>query len=297
MGEIIYRDYDRTALDQQLNLRARWPEYETYFTRWADSSEAARSSLDCKPDLAYGDSEGQRLDFFPALPLSDGGMHAPLLVFIHGGYWQSLDKSDFSYLAQTFVERGVAFAALNYDLAPEVSLGDMVTQIGTAMAWIHGNATRNRVDRERLYLAGHSSGGHLTAMALSMDWGAKHDLPQDVIKGGVSVSGIYDLEPIMLSYQQPVLKLDAKQVESLSPIRNLPSEAPPLLCAVGAEEMPEFLVQQSEFVAAWGAAGNPVRAIELPGANHFTAVDCLSDPDHPLGKAVLDMIFDRAAEA
>ena len=295
----LYRGWDRAEIDRQLNLRERWPEHGEYFSRWARDSAAVRARLEVCPDLAYGDTSGQRLDLFPlpsAMPRPVAG--APLLVFIHGGYWQSLAKSDFSYLAPAFLEAGIAFAALESDLAPKVGIPEIVTQIRRAIAWLADHGDRYGIDRERLYVAGHSAGGHLAAMALSTDWRRAGEefagQPADLVKGACSISGVYDLEPLRLSYHQAVLKLDPGTARAMSPLHGIPHSAGNLICAVGATETEEFLRQQEEFVAAWRAAGLPARVVDLPGLNHFSALDALGNRDHPLFAAVRDLVLGKA---
>ena len=209
MSEYLYRGMDREEIDRQLNLRARWPEHEEYFARWARESAKARARLEARLDLAYGASEGRRLDIFP-VPAAP--RPAPLMAFLHGGYWQSLDKGDFSYLAPAYVEAGIAFASLNYDLAPKVGVGEIVAQTRAALLWLARNGTEHGVDPERIFVAGHSAGGHLAVMALMTDWpaeaGAAGGIPADLVKGACSVSGVYDLEPLRLSYHQEILGLD-----------------------------------------------------------------------------------------
>ena len=296
MTESLYRDYDQDGLDAQLNLRARWPDHPQYFTRWATDSRAARESLTCALDLSYGPTAGQSLDLFPS-PVPA----APLLAFIHGGYWQALDKGDFSYLAPPFVGAGIAYASLNYDLAPAASIGTIVEQIEAALVWLYRNAADHGVDPERIFVAGHSAGGHLAACALSADW-AVHDsvvqggLPADLVKGACSVSGVYELEAIRLSYHQEVVKLDPETVARHSPQRQLPTRSGPLICAVGSAETEEFLRQQDEYLAARRAAGLPSQVVELPERNHFSAIDALGERDHPLFHAVCDMISPRGRE-
>lgn len=286
MAEAIYRDYDRAELDAQLNNRARVPDHEAHLARWSRDSEAVRARLACRLDIACGPSDGETLDLFPAE--ADGP--APLLAFIHGGYWQKLSKSDFSYLAPAFVEAGIAYASIDYDLVPAVSIGEIVAQIRRATAWLaRGSAAE--VDPARIYLAGHSAGGHLVAMAMLGDWPEAEGLSSHPVKGGCSVSGLYELEPLRLSYQQEVLKLDPDQVAALSPQRHPPGPVGPLICAVGAIESQEFLDQQADFVAAWRLAGAALTEVPLPGRDHFTAVDALGDPNQPLFQAVRDLIL------
>jgi len=285
----VYRDYDQAALDGQLNLRARWPEHAEIFARWAEQSAAVRRRLGGRIDLPYGPSDGQKLDLFvPA-----GGGRAPLLVFIHGGYWQSLDKEDFSYLAAPYVAAGMAFASLNYDLAPAVSVEQIVAQVRTALAWLYRNAGDLGVDPDRLYVSGHSAGGHLTAMALATDWaaGGQAGLPADLVKGGCSISGVYDLEPVRLSYHQAVLNLNPEMARRLTPLGDLPKRAGPMILAVGSEETDEFLRQQDNYAAAWRDAGLALQVVDLPGRNHFTAVDALGETDHALFAAVSALVL------
>ncbi len=286
----VFRGYDQAALDAQLNLRARWPEHPDYFARWAADSAAVRERLHGRLDLAYGPSAPETLDLFPAA----GGTPAPLLAFIHGGYWQALDKSDYSYLAPAFVDRGFAYASLNYGLAPDTSIGTMIDQIRRALAWLYRQAEAHNIDRQRLVVAGHSAGGHLAAMALATDWPAlAPDLPPGLLAGGCSVSGVYDLEPVRLSYHNAILGIAAEEAAGWSPLRCLPAAAPPLILAVGAGETDEFLRQQAEFAEAWRQRGLSSRQVPLPGLHHFSAVDALGDTGHPLYVAVQQMLLGR----
>ncbi len=278
MSEGLYRGLSLSEIDSQLNLRARWPEHAEFFARWARDSAEVRARLGGGFDLAYGDTAGQRLDLFPAL-----GGGAPLLAFVHGGYWQSLDKGDFSYLAPAFVDEGIAFASLNHDLAPAIGIAEMVGQIRRAVLWLVRHGAAHGIDPERIFIAGHSAGGHLALMTLL-------DAP---VKGGCSISGVYELEPLRLSYHQEILDLDHETVQAMSPLRNLPGRAGPLICAVGSVETEEFLRQQEELVAAWGSAGLDARVVDLPGRHHFSAVDALGEQAHPLFQAVRDLVLGR----
>ncbi|MDX1710977.1 MAG: alpha/beta hydrolase [Rhodovibrionaceae bacterium] len=292
MDKPIYRDWNRGQLDAQLNLRARWPEHAVFFEKWAATSRKLREDLPVRTDLAYGSSSGERLDLF----VPEGAQEAPLHVFIHGGYWQSLDKSDFSFLAPDYLERGIAFASLNYDLAPKARVGEMVMQVRRAVAWLHRNAGKHRIDAGRIFVSGHSAGGHLAAMTLLSDWAA-FDLPADTVKGVCAVSGIYELEPIRLSYHQPVVQLTPEDVDALSPLRNQPASATPLVLAVGGEETEEFHLQQAELAERWSAAGVPLAEISVPGRHHFDIVEDLGDPGQALGAAMFGLIQSGAVSA
>ena len=209
-----------------------------------------------------------------------GAKNAPLLAFIHGGYWQSLDKRDFGYLAPPFLAAGIGFASINYDLAPAVAVETIVEQTAGALGWLLRNAAAHGLDPERVVVAGHSAGGHLAAMAVA------RGLP---LHGACSVSGVYDLEPMRLSYHQDTLDLSAAEVARISPLRLSPLSRIPVICAAGSEETQEFLDQQAELVAAWRGAGADLRVVDLPGRDHFTAIEALGETDHPLFQAVRDL--------
>jgi len=284
----VFRDYDQAELDKQLNLRARWPDHPQFFERWARDSAATRQRLSGHLDLAYGDSAAEKLDIFPA----GSGEAAPLLAFIHGGYWQALDKGDYSYLAPPFVEAGIAFASLNYGLAPDCKIGGMIDQVRRALAWLYSNAADYGIDPSRIVVAGHSAGGHLAAMALSTDWPAFDPaLPADLLAGGCSISGIYDLEPVRLSYHNQLLGIGPEEAGPWSPLLNLPDRAAPLLLAVGSEETGEFLRQQAEYAAAWQGRGLALDEVAMEGLHHFTAVDALGDPTQGLYEAVRQLLI------
>jgi len=283
----VFRDYDQAELDRQLNLRARWPEHPQYFERWATDSAAARARVGGDLDVAYGTDPSETLDFFPAR----GGTPAPLLAFIHGGYWQALDKGDYSYMAPAFVEDGVAFASLNYGLAPATKIGSMIVQVRRALAWLYRHAGALGIDGSRIVVAGHSAGGHLAAMAAATDWPAlEAGLPAGLLAGAVPISGVYDLEPIRLSYNNKVLGIAAGEAAPWSPLRHLPARAVPMVLAVGSEETGEFLRQQAEYVTALTARGLAVREVDMTGRNHFSAVDALAERGHALHDAVQQLL-------
>lgn len=286
-GVAVFRDYDQAALDRQLNLRARWPDHPQFFSRWARDSAAVRERLPGHLDLAYGDSPAERLDLFPAA----GGTPAPLLAFIHGGYWQALDKGDYSYMAPAFNDTGVAFASLNYGLAPATTIGEMIEQVRRALAWLHHHAGDYGIDPARIVVAGHSAGGHLAAMAAATDWPAvEAGLPAGLLAGACSISGVYDLEPIRLSYHNQVLHIAPEESVPWSPLHGLPGDAPPLLLAVGSEETGEFLRQHAEYAAAWQGHGLPLVEVDMTGLHHFTAVDALADRGHALHAAMQQLL-------
>ncbi len=288
MSDRVYLDYDQAQLDAQINLRARWPEHEAYFAKWAAESAAFRAERPGRLDLRYGPTAGQSLDLFPV-----AGEHpAPLIAFIHGGYWQALDKSDYSYLGAAFLDQGIAYASLNYDLAPETRIGEMVTQIRRAFAWLQAEALELGIDPQRILALGHSAGGHLAAMALATDWQTAVGMANPALAAAGSISGIYDLEPMRLCYQQPVLQIDPATVREMSPLRISPPPGVRLVCAVGGEETDEFLRQQKAFAADWRRQGAQVEEQVIEAETHFSILDLLLAPAHPLTARLIALAVD-----
>jgi arylformamidase len=277
-----YGGYDRAGLDAQYNLRARHADAQVYIDRYTARSAETRTHLKCRLDVAYGPSEPERLDIFPA-----ARANAAVQVFIHGGYWQALDCRDFDFIAEGFVPQGAATVVVNYALAPNAGMDEIVRQNRAALAWVWRNARSFGGDPARIFVSGHSAGGHMTAMMATTDWRAFDPaLPRDLVKGGCAISGIYELEPIRLCYLNDKLQMNAAVAAHNSPIRHLPAVAPPLILCVGAEETAEFLRQQQAFAAAWTASGHALEIVSAPGLQHFSVVEELARPGSPLNRAV-----------
>jgi arylformamidase len=271
--------------EREYNARATIPDHPQIFARWAQQAAATRRLRACLLDLPYGTTAGEKLDLFPAR--NDA---APLLVFIHGGFWRSLDKSDFSWIAPPYVARGVSVALINYGLAPATPVEDIVRQTLRACAWLHKNGDRYGFDPQRIFVAGHSAGGHLTAMTMAALWPQwDADLPADLIKGGVAVSGLFDLEPLVHApFVNIDLKLNAARAARLSPARMPAATAAPLVTAVGALESSEFQRQTQLIGRRWPR--NLKREISVARANHLTVVDDIADPTGPILNATLELI-------
>lgn len=274
--------------EREYNARAAIAEHAQIFARWAEQAAATRRAGSVLLDLPYGEVDAEQLDLFPA-----GSGTAPLFVFIHGGYWRSLDKSDFSWIAPPLVDRGIAVALLNYALAPQTSLEDIVRQTLRALAWLYRNADRYGFDRERIYVAGHSAGGHLTAMTMVALWHVyAEDLPRNLVKGGLAISGLYDLEPLVYApFVNVDLKLDVRRARRLSPAYMRPATPAPLYTAVGALESSEFHRQSALIGKRW--MQNVVRDVEVAGCNHLTVCDALADPASPLFDAAVELVHGR----
>lgn len=268
---------DPAFLSREYNNRELFPDHPRHFARWQESSARARSTMSCHLDLAYGDAPAETLDLFPSRK-GDGS----LLVFIHGGYWRSLDKRDFSYLAPAWVDAGVSLAVVNYALCPAVTIERIVQQMLAASAWLYRNAERYGMDEERIFVSGHSAGGHLAAMMLAALWPAYDgSLPGDLVKGALAVSGVYDLRPLtQVGWLSGDLRLDEAAAVKVSPAFLPPATRAPLVLAVGGLESSEFKRQNALLAQRWKAVlGGD---IEMPGRDHFTVIDGLAEPASPL---------------
>ncbi|HEY0836224.1 MAG TPA: alpha/beta hydrolase [Azospirillum sp.] len=286
--QAVYNGMTAAELEHEYNFRARIPEHTDFIARWGADSAGMRARLRGHLNLAYGPHPRQRIDLFPAGEGAPQG--APLFVFIHGGYWRGLSKDEFSFLADLFVGDGVAVATVGYGLCPDVTLEELTGHVRDAVVWLAAHAGDYGADARRMVLAGHSAGGHLTAEMLSTDWTA-HGLPRDLIKGGIGIAGLYDLEPVRHTSVQEQLRLDADSARRASPIHHIPAPpAPPLVLAVGGAGTAEELRQQAAYAAAWRAAGNDVEEIVVPDAHHFSVVDRLADPASRLYKAATRLL-------
>ncbi len=277
---------DPAWLDGQYNNRALVPEHGAHFERWQHDSAQARQQLVGLLDVAYGTGPAERLDIFPAQRAPDAPL-APVLVFIHGGYWRSLDKSDHSFLAPAFVRQGACVVVPNYDLCPAVTIPEITLQMVQALAWVARHIGVHGGDARRITVVGHSAGGHLAAMMLLCQWASvAPDLPEDLIKNALSISGVFDLEPLRHTpFLQDALRLTPTQVARVSPAR-LPAprvvdDRGELASVAGGGESSEFLRQNTLLAQAWGSEVVPV-CEALPGLNHFSVLEALVQPRHRL---------------
>jgi arylformamidase len=263
---------DPAQFSRLYNNRELVPDHARYLSRWAEESKRARDIMTSHLDLRYGDMPGETIDLFPARK-GDGSC----LMFIHGGYWRSLDKRDFSWLAPALVDGGISLAVVNYDLCPAVSIEDIVQQMLRASRWLWLHAEEFGMDQDRLYVGGHSAGGHLTAMLMCALWPVfDRQLPKDLWKGGLAVSGLYDLRPLIdVDFLQADLRLDDEAARRLSPALMPPATRAQLMTCVGGDESSEFHRQNALLRERWRAA--VAESIPMPGRNHFSVLDALAD--------------------
>lgn len=272
--------------DRMYNNRELVPAHPAHLARWADESAKARRDGPCELDIAYGDGAGETLDVFPA-PHRD----APVLVFIHGGYWRALDKKDQSFVGPAFARDGACVVIPNYALCPAVTVPHIVLQVARAVAWTWHHIDRFGGDPRRIVVAGHSAGGHLAAMMLSCLWPQLDPaLPKDVVRSALAVSGLHDLDPIRRTpFLQTDLRLTPRQVAQASPAR-LPAPRQGTLYAVaGADESEEYHRQNRLIQESWGARRVPVCEL-LPGLNHFSILEALVAPNHRLHQLAVDLL-------
>ena len=277
---------DPAWLDSMYNNRALVPDYATYFERWVQTSKAVRSNQPCTIDVSYGKSAGEKLDIFPA-----HAKNAPVVVFIHGGYWRSLDKSDHSFIAPAFTMQGACVVVPNYDLCPAVTIPDITMQMVRALAWTYRNIAQHGGNPKRITVIGHSAGGHLVAMMLACVWKAyATDLPADLVKNALSISGLYDLEPLRHAPNvKDSLKLTPAQVRKASPALLPAPRKGTLYTLAGGVESAEFLRHNQLIQQAWGKKTVPV-CQALTGLNHFSVLDALVQPSHVLHQHALELI-------
>ena len=280
--------HDGAWHDAQYNNRARVADSAAYLERWARRSAEARASQRCELELPYGEEPGEMLDVFPA---SDAAGAAPVLVFIHGGYWRALDKRDVSFVAPPFTQAGACVVIPNYALAPAVTVPQITLQMVRAVAWTFHHIARHGGDPRRITVAGHSAGGQLATMMLACQW-TRHDsrLPAQTVRSALAISALHDLEPIMHTpFLQPSLHLTPAQVAQASPARLPPPGQGTLYTVTGGDESEEYLRQNRLIREAWGAERVPV-CEELPGLNHFSVLESLVEPGQRLNGLAMQLL-------
>ncbi len=283
--EIVFGSYTAAELSFQYSPRATVSDAADIMARWRVEGSAWQKSRTA--ELHYGTKPSQTLDIY----IPDGVKSPPLHVYIHGGYWQALDKRDNGHLCAELVKAGVAVAVLNYSLCPPGTISDIITECREALKLLHGIAGEYGCDRDRITASGHSAGGHLVAMLASTHWPQiDPDLPRDLIKGVVSISGLFDLEPLRHTGLNNALGLTEETARQSSPVfLNLVATGP-FIAAVGGDESDEFRRQSRDYADHWADRRKDIRYLECPGLNHFTIADSLADPESELFQAVLAQV-------
>jgi arylformamidase len=286
-GPLVFLDYDQAALDAAYDQAAYAPNREQLIRRRASDSLATRARIGPPERAAYGMAEIEKLDIYRA-----ARDRAPVFVFIHGGAWRGGRAEECAAPAEMLAAAGAHYVAPDFSWVQDVggSLMVLADQVRRAIAWVFRNARHFGGDPRRLFLCGQSSGGHLAAVALTTDWQREFELPADLVKGGMCVSGMYELAPVRLSKRSAYVAFDDATVEQLSPVRHLDRLRAPLVVAYGTCETPEFQRQNREFAAAVAAAGKPVRLVVGEHYNHFELPETLANPYGLLGRAALELM-------
>ena len=268
--------------EKEYDNRGRVPEHPEIFARWEAETKAYRAARpDAELGLSYGPSPRQTMDLFPA---KDNDAMTPLAMFIHGGWWRSLDPAMFSQMAKGANAHGVSVAVIGYDLCPQVSVATIIEQVRAACLALW------RRTGKRIFIYGHSAGGHLTACMVAQDWKVfASDAPADLVPAGYAVSGVFDLSPILQVTPNQDIRLDAEQARACSPLFWKVPRGRRLDAVVGGLESSEFLRQSKTLAEAWGARGVETRYEEIAGTNHFTVIDPLADPDSAMTRRVVQM--------
>jgi arylformamidase len=273
--------------DEQYNNRARIPEHPAILRHWFGASARARARHPDMVEAAYGEAPRERLDVFPATAPG-----SPVLVYLHGGYWRALDKRDQSFVAPPFIDAGALVVLPDYALCPAVTIEHIVLQTVQALAWVYCNAPTYGGDPRRIVVAGHSAGGHLATMLLACDWSAvAPDLPADLVKSALSISGIYELEPLRHApFLAADLGLTAAAALRLSPAA-MPAPRGTLVTIVGGDESEEFHRQAAVIAKAWGPR-TVTTGESVPQRNHMNVLHELCEPSsrtHALGLRLLGL--------
>ncbi|ATY12085.1 alpha/beta hydrolase [Amycolatopsis sp. AA4] len=254
-------------------------EFEAAMARYRSASESATAGLDGVADLAFDPHSDERLDVWGIAP----GQLRPVVLAVHGGYWRMLSRHDTAFPARVLADAGIASVVPDYTLAPAAPLDEIVRQVRAAVAWVYQHGTEHGLDPERIHVVGSSAGGHLAAMTAVAEWQHAAGLPADVVKGAMTISGLFDLRPLVSSFANAWLNLDTPRAEALSPILLPPGRAP-LHVAVAEHEAAGFHRQSKAFHAHWPGSSS---LTEVPGRNHFDVFLDLADPHSALSRALV----------
>jgi len=280
-----WRNWTLAERERQYSPSSCVAAIEPFLEAYVARSRDAQMRFRCQKNLLWGERPDETFDYFPAASAA-----APLLVYIHGGYWQEHSKDESLFAAPDCVANGIAFAAIDYTLAPRATLGTIVGQCRRAIASLHRQAATLGFDARRIYVSGNSAGAHLAAMLLVAGWQGAYGLADDAIAGVVLLSGIYDIEPLMGTYIDAALHLTAEDAATLSPLGLQLGRPVKTIVAWGDNETDEFKRQSRAFAAALEGSGFPVSAFALAGTNHFDIVFGLANRENALGQVTLELI-------
>ena len=318
MNDLGYKGFHQDELEYQYNPRVSVPEFPELSKLRSAQSRKVRESAKSWLDVPYGESRREKLDIYAADPSTRApafaggsrsgfrpkgvlesatglpvGLHrpgGPVFVYLHGGYWRGGNKEDNCNFAPTFTACGATVVLVEYDLCPQVTVSDIVGETRSAVAWIYRNIAHYGGDPGKIHLAGASAGSHLTAMALAHDW-EKQDLPRDIIKGAVVISGVYDLDMVMRISVQEEVRLTPEMARENNPFLHPPMASCPILVAVGGAEPKGWQQMSEDFFNYCKARGPSVKYLVVPGANHYTVPEQFLDASSSLTQAALKQMM------
>ena len=285
-GPLVWLDMDQKALDDAYDQAVYAPNRDQVHKRNQFNSDRVRARLGAPKRLAYGSKDIEKLDLF-----ATDKPNAPISIFVHGGAWRARTVKDYAFLAEMMVKSGAHWIGLDFDGVEGTNgnLLPMADQVRRAVAWVHKNARSFGGDPERIYITSQSSGAHLSGNIVTTDW-KEYGVPNNVVKGALLCSGMYDLKPVRLSKRSEYVAFTDEVEEKLSSIRHLDRLNCPVIVAYGTYETPEFQRQNKEFAAAVKAAGKPVTLLVAEGYNHFEMTELIGNPMSLLGSAVLEQM-------
>jgi len=286
-GPPVFLEYDQVELDAAYDQKLYEPTLMQIAQRLASNSEATRRRIGAPQRAAYGREEIEKLDIYRARRAN-----APVFVYIHGGTWRWGSAADSGFAAEMFVNAGAHYVALDFSSVTAVGgdLDALAAQVRRAIAWVYNNAGSFDGDRNRIYVGGHSSGGHLCGVALTTEWQKEFGIPDDAVKGGLCMSGMYDMAPLRLSWRRNYIGFTDAMADAMSPQRHVDRLNAPIVVSYGTLETPEFQRQSRDFAAAIKAAGKEAALIEAPHYAHLDMADSLGNPYGPNGRAALAMM-------
>ena len=286
-GPPVFLEYDQVELDAAYDQRLYEPTLMQIAQRLASNSDATRRRIGVPQRTAYGSTDIEKLDIYRA-----GRANAPVFIYIHGGTWQWGSAADSGFAAEMFVNAGAHYVALDFSSVTAVGgdLSVLAAQVRRAIAWVYNNAGSFDGDRNRIYVGGHSSGGHLCGVALTTEWQKEFGIPDDAVKGGLCMSGMYDMAPVRLSWRRSYIGFTDAMADAMSPQRHVDKLNAPVVVSYGTLETPEFQRQSRDFAAAVRAAGKEAALIEAPHYAHLDMADSLGNPYGPNGRAALAMM-------
>ena len=284
----LLRYYDLKELDRQYFIRGTVPDIAPIVAEYTRRTAEVRGEVPCVLNVPYGGTEPERLDIFPSQV--NKGQPAPVFVFIHGGFWRALDAADSGFMAKAFTENGACVVVVNYALAPDASMDQIVDQCRAALAWTFKNIASHGGDPQRIYVGGSSAGGHLAGMMLSPDWQKEYQVPDLQIKGGLMLSGLYELEPLLPTHVNEWAKMDVASAHRNSPIRSLPKAGTRLVFTYAPNETDEFKRQTETYMAACTATGSTCSFVAVPGTNHYDICFEMADAHSDMCRATFAMM-------